>query len=178
MKIFLDMDGVLADFVGAACRVHNRTCYDKREHMGEFSLEKCWGISAAEFWAPTDSFDFWMNLDKTAEADMIVETAVDIVGWENVAILTIPSDLPECINAKKEWIKFYYPRLAKQMIFAYDKGFIADPGKLLVDDRDRNVEDWKAVGGDAILVPRPWNKYWQYWDTAYNVVERELANYA
>lgn len=168
MKIFLDMDGVLADFVGGACTAHNRTCYDHPSHYGEFNLETIWGISAAEFWAPTNNFEFWASLAKTPEADMIVETAVKLVGWENVAILTSPSLHPSCVPAKRYWIEKYYPRLTKNMIFAWGKGFIAGPGKLLVDDRDRNVDDFRAGGGHAVLVPRLWNQRY------YDVITREF----
>lgn len=177
MKIFLDMDGVLADFVGGACKAHNRTCYDHPSHYGEFQLEKIWGITPAEFWKPTNSFEFWASLAKTPEADMIVETAVKLVGWENIAILTSPSLHESCVPAKRYWIEKYYPRLTKNMIFAWGKGFIAGPGKLLVDDRDRNVDDFRAAGGQAVLVPRLWNRRYNDVITREFNLQEELKSY-
>jgi hypothetical protein len=40
------------------------------------------------------------------------------------------------------------------MIFTAAKKFLAGPDRLLIDDRDRNVEEFVAGGGHAILLPR------------------------
>lgn len=157
MKCFLDMDGVLSDFVGAACRVHELTCYDKPEHIGRFDMEKIWGMTLEQFWRPTNDWHFWAELEKTAEADTIVELATKTFGEKNIAILTSPSLDPSCVPAKRHWVKKYYPQFAKNMIFSYGKGMLADPGRVLIDDRDRNVEDFNAAGGFGVLVPRLWN---------------------
>ena len=174
MKCFLDLDGVLADFVGGVCKAHNRTCYDKPEHLGEFSLEKCWGISAEAFWRPTNNWDFWFNLEKTPEANAIVELAFSSFGEKNVAILTSPSLDHSCVPAKRAWMEKHYPSLAKGMIFSWGKGVIGGPERVLVDDRDRNVEDWNEAGGCGILVPRPWNKYHLYSHMAFRFVKEEI----
>lgn len=157
MKIFCDMDGVLVDFVGGACKIHNRSCYDQPSHFGEWNLEKIWGITTEEFWQPTNNYDFWFNLEKTPEADEIVELAIDSVGVKNVAILTSPSLDRSCVPAKRAWMERYYPQLAKTMIFSWGKGMIGGPQRILIDDRDRNINDWEAAGGFGVLVPRPWN---------------------
>ena len=44
--IFLDMDGVVADFVGAACKVHGKEV----EGVGCWNFFEKWGISEDEFW--------------------------------------------------------------------------------------------------------------------------------
>ena len=174
MKCFLDMDGVLSDFVGGACKAHGRTIYDKPEHIGKFDMEKLWGISVAEFWKPTDNYDFWFNLEKTPEADRLVDLAYRSFGRENVAILTSPSLNKECIPAKRDWLKKYYPGLNKTMICAYGKGFLAGPGRVLVDDRDRNIEDFRQDGGMVVLVPRLWNKDYDLAGRTWEVVEDRL----
>ena len=174
MKCFLDMDGVLADFVGGVCKAHNRTCYDKPEHLGEFQLEKCWGITAEAFWRPTNNWDFWFNLEKTPEADAIVELAFRNFGEKNVAILTSPSLDRSCVPAKRAWVEKYYPSLAKGMIFSWGKGMIGGPGRVLVDDRDRNVEDWDAAEGYGVLMPRPWNRWHQSADWPMVVIKEQI----
>jgi len=163
-KCYLDMDGVLDDFVGAACREHVRPCYDKPEHYGIFDMEKIWGITPKAFWSKldVDAYKFWRRLEKTPEADEIVQLAIDTFGVENVAILTAAAMHPMCAAAKRDWIREYYPQFEKRIIYAQAKGFVGGPKKVLIDDRDRNIEDWEAAGGVGILVPRLWNKEYQY----------------
>lgn len=174
MKIFLDQDGVLANFVGGACKAHGLTCYDKPEHLGKFDMERLWGMSMQQFWAPTNNFDFWFNLEKTPEADAIVELAIDAVGVKNIAMLTSPSLDPDCVPAKRAWMEKYYPQLAKTMIFSWGKGMIGGPGRILIDDRDRNIDDWYVAGGEGILVPRPWNEDYQLSHATFAVIETRL----
>lgn len=160
MKIFCDMDGVLDDFVTAACAAHGRPIpYTDPANLGCFDIEKIWGITPEEFWTPLRGYDFWMNLQKTPEADYIITTLSNTYGEENVALLTAPSEDGDCIRAKRDWVKAYYPSFAKRMIFTSAKEFLAGRNRLLVDDRDRNLDDFTAAGGLIVPVPRPWNQY-------------------
>lgn len=160
-QIFLDMDGVLTDFVGGISRAHNRpNPYEQGQGLGIFQIEQVWGITPSEGWAPTNSYEFWYNLEYTPEADMIVALATEKVGAKNVAILTAPSQFEGCVNAKRASITRRYPFLAKRMIFTAAKEFVAAPGKLLIDDKDSNIDKWREQGGVGILVPRLWNRYY------------------
>lgn len=160
---FLDQDGVLADFVGGACRVHGKcNPFVLKKNLGQFELVKLWNMTEAEFWKPIDATGefFWTELEPTAEAKDIVDLAVGVFGLENVAVLTAPSSDLGCVPGKRAWMKRWFPKLERKMIFANasNKHFLAGPGRFLVDDRDSNIEDFTASGGTGILVPRPWNK--------------------
>jgi 5'(3')-deoxyribonucleotidase len=159
-KLLLDMDGVLDDFVGGASKAHSRTSpYEDDQGHGVFDMEKLWGISTNDFWAKCQGYNFWFWMEKTKEADEIVNLATAYFGVDNIAILTSPSDPDrECVEAKRDWIKKYYPQFSKRIIFGSAKEFLAGPERVLIDDRDRNVEDFRAAGGATVLVPRPWNK--------------------
>lgn len=92
-KCFLDMDGVIADFIGALCKVHGKeTPYTNPESLGTFDTELLWGMSEEQFWAPIakNSFEFWDGIPKTPEADGLVTLAIREFGLENVCILTAP----------------------------------------------------------------------------------------
>ena len=155
---FLDMDGVLADFVGGVCKAHDRkTPYEDPKSFGIFDMEKLWGIDAEAFWGPLEYEGFWYWLDKTPEADEIVELVCGQFGSRNIAILTSPSEYAHCIPEKKEWMKKHYPELAKQMFFGSAKRFMGGPGKVLVDDRDFNIKEFENAVGQGITVCRPWN---------------------
>lgn len=157
------MDGVLADFIGALsiaqCKPNPYTDPAIRgAALGCWDTDKLWGISVKEFWAPSNTYEFWDTINKTPEADDIVDLVYRLVGEENVAMLTAPSTFEGCIPAKRAWIRRHYGDLSKRMIFTLSKEFLATPTNILIDDRDKNVDDYYRAGGPAILVPRLWNR--------------------
>lgn len=172
---FLDMDGVLVDFVGGVCAAHNReTPYLSPNSYGIFEMETVWGISTDEFWTPTQFDGFWSNLDKTPEADNLVELACSKFGTENVCILTSPSDDYRCIPEKQEWIAKHYPKLQRQMLFGSAKRFLAGPDRLMIDDRDKNIENFRKAGGIGITMPRLWNCEWALSNSSFDAVQEAL----
>jgi 5'(3')-deoxyribonucleotidase len=156
--IFLDLDGVLVDFIGAALRLHSREdFFETPSNRGLWDIEELVAGSKRKFWAPLDGPKFWSSLEKLPESDQIVHWCAEKVGEENVAILTTPSSSPYCIPGKQQWLRKYYPQFSSRTIFTGAKEFLAAPGKFLVDDRDLNVEKFNKAGGTGILVPRLWN---------------------
>lgn len=174
-KICLDQDGVLADFVGAACRAHARSSpFEDPANRGAWDIAKLWGISEEDFWAPLQGENFWVNLEKTPEADMIVAAAQKMVGVANVCILTTPDQSAHCIPGKRAWMAKNFPYLAKQMIFTGVKRFLAAPNTLLIDDGEHNVDPFRGAGGNAILVPRMWNRSFALAKDARSMVQSDL----
>lgn len=159
MFAFLDMDGVIADFVGGVCAAHGKSSpYEDLNNHGVWDMESLWGMSAREFWAPCNNNpEFWDSLSKTHDADLIVETVVSRFGVDNVAILTSPSMDPQCVPGKRRWIRRRYPYLEKQMLFGSAKHFLAGPKRVLIDDRSKNIDDFEKAGGSVVCVPRLWN---------------------
>lgn len=162
-QLFLDMDGILADFVTGVSQAHGRPnpYLSDPGALGVWDMEKIWGMSATDLWSPTNNFNFWAGLQKMPDADEIFALACEKVGEENIAILTAPSLSGACFTGKRAWIEKNYPSLARKIIFASAKGFLAGPGKWLIDDRDKNIEEFEAAGGRGILQPRLWNSRWK-----------------
>lgn len=52
----------------------------------------------------------------------------------------------------------------------------AKSGAILIDDSDKNVENYRAAGGCAILFPQPWNKNSQYIESRTDYVLTTLDN--
>jgi 5'(3')-deoxyribonucleotidase len=177
MICLLDMDGVVADFVGGVCAAHNRPSpYDDPSSYGVFDMDKLWGMTSREFWKPCDGESFWDDLQKTPDADDIVSSVVNNFGLENIAILTAPSMSPYCVPGKRRWMKRHYPFLAKNMIFTSAKKFLAGPDRVLIDDRNENIESFRAAGGHGILLPRLWNRLYRMWDFSLDHVEVNLRD--
>lgn len=165
MKIFLDMDGVLVDFMRPVMAVHGirydmypvEAGWDIMEAVGILAPEK--KLTVSEFWAPCDR-KFWAGLPKTNLCDTLIRTVEGYVGAENVALLT-SAMWPEAAAGKVDWVMSNYPQYQSRLIMGTAKEFMAGPDRLLIDDRDKNVEDFRAAGGRAIKVPRPWNTLWR-----------------
>lgn len=154
--IFVDLDGVVADFVSAALFVHGRS------HVPLSSvpwcIEKFLGIEPAAFWAPL-GFDFWSSLETLPDGMKLLDHALALVGAERIGLLTSPCDTPGCVDGKRAWVERHLPGLKKRLFVGSAKELFAGPGKLLVDDHDANVDRFAAAGGAVIQPARPWNRH-------------------
>ena len=72
--------------------------------------------------------------------------------------MTSPTIDPDCLAGKLEWIHEFTPRwMHRQYLVGPRKQFCAHREALLIDDADKNVNTFREWGGQALLVPRPWN---------------------
>jgi len=154
-KIYLDMDGVLIDFVGGALKVHNLT------DRNIFIKDYFGGMGREKFWSAINKagVDFWANLEKTPEADELVKVLEFDYGRENILIVTAPTEsvVEACVAGKKISMKKHFPHLANQMVFIDNKSLIAHGNAILIDDNETQTDAFVREGGNAVLVPRPWN---------------------
>ncbi len=154
IKCFLDMDGVIVDFVGGACKLHGiPNPYPK--HKGIWDFVELLDMSAKDFWAPMGE-DFWANLEPTPDYERILAHTVNKFGEDNICILTSPCATAGCIEGKKKWIKKHLK--LKHVLFGSSKHFLARPDAVLIDDAEHNVDPFVQHGGKGILLPRMWNK--------------------
>lgn len=151
--IFLDMDGVCADFVKAACAAHGKD--DSEVDCWNF-FEK-WGITEDEFWEPVNAGgrEFWANLEPYPWFDELVSMVKD--ADKNFYVLTKPSRQASCLAGKLDWIHKHFGDKCRNYIFAPNKSPLAAPKRLLIDDSDDNVKGFRKHGGVAYLFPQPWN---------------------
>lgn len=162
-RIFLDLDDVLNEFTMTTLK--SLGCCD-----GLYKPEWGWDIvKAANAMHPHVTFttqtfwnsinrNHWATLPKSDICDWLINLCVLLVGHANVHILTAPTADPDCLAGKLEWIHANLPKwIHSQYIMSSQKHLCASPDALLIDDRDKNVLDFKSAGGQAVLVPRPWN---------------------
>ena len=114
-------------------------------------------FNVSDFWEHIPR-KFWANAPPSAEFPLLIGWCESLVGQENVCLLTSPTIDPDCLAGKLEWIHQFAPRwLHRQYLVGPCKQFAAHPEALLIDDSDKNVNKFRSWGGQAVLVPRPWN---------------------
>lgn len=154
---FWDLDGCLAQFAAGSLAVHGLqlsaqdTKWDFMTQLG-FS-----GGMDPRFWAPLENEKFWAELPVHHDGMKLFRLVEALVGPERVGILS--SGLcPKSPEGKRLWLEKHIPGYEKRTIFGTSKGMIAGPGKVLLDDYDGNIDSFVANGGQAITIPRPWNR--------------------
>lgn len=145
-KIYVDMDGVVADF-------------DKRftdlAGMGPREFEEKYGKNA--FWDFIDEGDnklvFWVGIPPMPDAKQLM----DFVSDYDYEMLTAPSLKKQSVMGKGLWMKNQtnkglFPSKPKvNYKSAKTKKDFAAPNHILIDDREDTINSWRAAGGIGIL---------------------------
>ncbi len=165
-NLLLDIDGVCNCFHRHVFR-HLGLPYPDDSH---YPVDCGWDIVAAanrlagyERFTP-DTFwrsitrEVWAESPVSPEFGCLLEHAEWLVGREHVHFLTSPTLNADSLAGKLDWIQRCAPAwMHRQFLIGPSKHLCAKPGAVLFDDSDKNVEAFRAAGGCALLVPRPWN---------------------
>lgn len=173
-SVFIDIDGVLADFVGAVCGVIPEI---KQEEVTEWNFYKKYGLTDEQFWGEIEKYGpaFWANLD-------LLPLAADLIRFcyghfSNVYLATSPCKSPTCEHGKKIWIQKYFGSAFRDYFITPRKWLLSAPGRILIDDSDDNVSKWNDGGGIGVSLPQPWNEAGKAGRNVNDVLS-ELAKYA
>lgn len=159
MRAFLDVDGVLANLVDVAFRIHNvpADAYEQSQHKGNWMLHEIAGIPEYDFWKALDNHDFWSTLPFMHDAFKILNLVEERFGEKNVFLLTAHTWSHHCTGGRHAWINKMMPDYGSRFFIGCEKYAFAHYGTVLIDDRDKNIKLFKKAGGRTITVPRPWN---------------------
>lgn len=131
VELYCDQDGVLSDFDQMF-----------RDHTDKYPHE----VESPELWKSIDRIDdFWTGMDWMPDGPELWAFIKPL----NPTILSAPSQSPLCIPGKKHWLSQHIGEVPA--IFEQAKEKYAGPGKVLIDDRDSNIEKWRGAGGIGIL---------------------------
>lgn len=150
---FIDLDGVLADFVNGVFKFHNFSI--PWTEVG-WEFDKKSGLSPEVFWNSL-GMNFWAGLQPTQEFSAIKDAAEKRFGKDNIFLCSSPCLVNGCTAGKGLWVDKHLPGYGRRLILSNRKEVFSGSGRVLIDDRDENIAEWIKLGGIGLLVPRPWN---------------------
>ena len=149
-RIILDMDEVLIDFNKPAHKLLGIPSVPWPWPVGQFNLE-CYD---EEFWANL-TLEWWRTRSWTHFGKELIDLCKAYVGLENMWLATTmiePCDLRDVIG-KLFWIREECPELLDRLIFCTDKRIMGSTKSVLIDDYQKNIDEFRLAGGYGILVP-------------------------
>lgn len=160
MIAFLDMDGVLVDWFAGSMN-HFALSWDKFK-SADRPVHHHWILHQAnltidQYYERCDE-TFWANLDWSIDGREILKAVESTFYPNNVCILTSPGPSHHAAHGKILWIKKHMPQYMDRFLIGSPKELCASTNKVLIDDSDKKVINFRIHGGEAILIPRPWNK--------------------
>ncbi len=149
MKVYLDMDGVIADFLTAA---------QERLQM-KFPRPYIWGIGKMSgmgdsVWKSFDE-EFWATIPLFPHTEALVKFLRD---EQQVVRICSTVLTPGAEAGKRRWLRKYFPEFEADAIFTRHKAAFADVDSMLIDDLATNCARFAKAGGYAILFPADYNK--------------------
>ena len=146
-KLYVDMDGVIADFVKGITKILDHK-YDERRYKSDPRYRKQMWKAVADYSAKGGKL--WLELPVMHDA---------MVLWNY-----IKDHNPEILSAtgkpgygadpqKREWIKTKIDADVKVNLVrqAKEKATYAREGDILIDDQPKAIDPWVAAGGTGIL---------------------------
>jgi len=141
-EIFVDMDGVLADFFSAWANLMGVDDWRdiNKKHNIDDALEKI---------RQTD--DFWINLPLTSNAKQLLGLIKQVKGSYKILSSPLPGD-KNSEPHKRLWVEkhlgFFPP---EEVIIEHNKAMYATQAdgtpNILIDDYGVNISQWEAAGG-------------------------------
>jgi len=173
MICYLDVDGVLVDFIGGLHRAlkipfdYSNYPYEsgRWDILSDIASRAKVSLGYLNLLCSTH---FWESLLWTADGKEILELVERSFGEENVYLLTTPMPNTQSWTGKYLWVENHLPRYKERTVITkVPKSMFASENRVLLDDRDQNVDEFIAAGGDAILVPSLLNRLFQFQTVAY-----------
>ncbi len=125
--------------------------------LGEYRIHNVLGISARTYWTAITALgaEFWANLE---EYTWFWELYNTLSKTAPVIFLSSSTRAPATLSGKMQWLQNRFGETYRDYIFTPQKQQLAATKALLIDDYDRNVDDFMAAGGSAIRFPQLWNR--------------------
>ena len=135
--IYCDMDGVLVDFDRGY------------QELTGMTTQQADAIGGDTFWEPLTKAGakWWITLNWMPDGKQL---------WNYIKkytpiLLSAPSKQESSRLGKRVWVKRELPDVKLILRPASQKQQYASPTSILIDDREKNIDQWEAAGGIGIL---------------------------
>ena len=135
--IYCDMDSVLVDFDRGY------------QELTGMTTQQADAIGGDTFWEPLikAGAKWWITLNWMSDGKQLW----DYIKKYNPILLSAPSREESSKLGKRVWVKRELPGVKLILRYAPQKQEYAAPTSILIDDREKNIEQWEAAGGIGIL---------------------------
>ena len=140
--VFVDMDGVLADFFGAWAKLAGHDHYkDIQDPETKLQLVR-------------DHPTFWIDLNPLSGASRLLGAVKKYAGSYNICSTPLTGD-PNSEPQKRLWVRKHLHAFAPNEVFiTHNKAAHAlqpdGTPNILIDDFGKNIKAWEAAGGIGI----------------------------
>ncbi len=146
-KVYLDMDGVLADFDQ---RFRDISGMEPREFENKYGTKAFWNLIDEE-----NKIKFWVGIPVMSGASDLVDAVKDY----NYELLTSPSAKKQSYLGKILWVKNHtgdvFPSKPRINFKKAKEKHLVKPQltktDILIDDREDTIGRWNAAGGTGII---------------------------
>lgn len=138
-KIFCDMDGVLCDFDN---RFEQFSGMPPREYESKYDTKKFWELIDDKI-----GYTFWSKMSWMKDGKQL---------WAYISkykpvLLSAPSQKSSSRYGKRLWVEENLPGTKLILAKRENKKDYSKSNRILIDDRDDNINEWISYGGIGIL---------------------------
>lgn len=146
MKLYLDMDGTLVDFISQV----NKYGFWLKDKTNKVDWTKVIAKGS----------EFWNEMDWMPGAEEAFKKIQKMAAAGQLELYILSSiDFDEGREGKKLWIKSHTDFPLENVLFVLEpeyKDRYADPESWLIDDRKKSLEPFKSAGGNIIEFTGDW----------------------
>jgi len=180
VKYFVDLDGVLADWIGPALTLLGHDVAEVCKHWNTLT-PRPWNVfdvldvPASQAWRYIEHAGdrFWSTLPMLPHARELIR---ECQALGETTILTSPSTHPSSYAGKVQWLDHHFGRgfARKHALIGASKHVVARPGAVLIDDSPAHCDAWATEGGTALLFPGYGNDLHAHRDRAFAYIRPAL----
>lgn len=158
-EIFLDMDGVIVDYVVNLSKLFNvpLDVMYSRWPAGVYSVHAALGVTDENTWKIIDGEpdEIWSTMPQYQWSRKLFDYCK---AAGDTYILSAPRDCPGCFSGKAKWIYEFAGTDFDKIHLTKFKWHCARYDRILIDDKEQNIAEWEEHGGHGILFPNHGNK--------------------